>query len=210
MASGQFAYQRDVYYRHKALLKSTDNVRLLCNKLAFCFGVSPARLRIISCPKGLMHGPVSVELNNGTVLEFSKQGDTNTREMLHILAQRVQRIMVLVDCDPDGAHIYQVYAEGGWSQRNFQLLQARWSGLHCSMARIGGRWGLDVSQLIEFTARDRSLALRLLQHWVGNAELRRRMARMLYRGKKAELEAITQYRDMLLGYVASILASSDP
>ncbi|KAJ2683402.1 hypothetical protein IWW39_005520 [Coemansia spiralis] len=65
------------------------------------------------------------------------------------------------------------------------------------MTRVG-KWGLNVDKMIEHTSRDRSLALRLLKHWDSNVELRRRMAKMLYRGKKAELEAITQYRGMLL------------
>ncbi|KAJ2026135.1 hypothetical protein GGH13_005615 [Coemansia sp. S155-1] len=76
------------------------------------------------------------------------------------------------------------------------------------MARIG-KWGLDTGQLIEYTRRDRSLALRLLNHWISSTVLRRRMAKMLYRGKKAELEAITQYRCVLLEYVNSILADRD-
>ncbi|KAJ2029593.1 hypothetical protein IWW57_001646 [Coemansia sp. S610] len=76
------------------------------------------------------------------------------------------------------------------------------------MTRVG-KWGLNVDKMIEHTSRDRSLALRLLKHWDSNVELRRRMAKMLYRGKKAELEAITQYRGMLLEYVAAILADQE-
>ncbi|KAJ2417044.1 hypothetical protein GGI10_000500 [Coemansia sp. RSA 2530] len=76
------------------------------------------------------------------------------------------------------------------------------------MTRVG-KWGLNVDKMIEHTGRDRSLALRLLKHWDSNVELRRRMAKMLYRGKKAELEAITQYRGMLLEYVAAILADQE-
>ncbi|KAJ2061606.1 hypothetical protein GGI17_002979 [Coemansia sp. S146] len=130
-------------------------------------------------------------------------GDINTRELLAMFSGDL-RVSVLVDCDPDGAHIYQVYAEGGWSNCQFHFRHARWAGLHCSLARIG-KWGLDVEQLIEYTRRDRGLALRLLNHWISDTALRRRMAKMLYRGKKAELEAITQYRNMLLEYVNSIL-----
>ncbi|KAJ2241342.1 hypothetical protein GGI13_007367 [Coemansia sp. RSA 455] len=133
--------------------------------------------------------------------------DINTRELLAKFSNNL-RVSVLVDCDPDGAHIYQVYAEGGWSKCQFHFPHARWPGLHCSMARIG-KWGLDTGQLIEYTRRDRSLALRLLNHWVSSTVLRRRMAKMLYRGKKAELEAITQYRCVLLEYVNSILADRD-
>ncbi|KAJ1898822.1 hypothetical protein LPJ66_002506 [Kickxella alabastrina] len=127
--------------------------------------------------------------------------DTNTRELIHGLGKRL-RIVVLVDNDPDGAHIFQVYAEGGWNEKTF------WGGLHCSMARIG-RWGLDIDRLIEFTPRDRSLALKLIEHWAENQRLRRRMARMVYRGKKAELEVITQYRGMLVDFVRAILQSGD-
>ncbi|KAJ2873533.1 hypothetical protein GGH93_003149 [Coemansia aciculifera] len=161
--AGQVAYQRDVYYRDKTLLKSVENVRMICNKLAFFLAVPPARLNI----------------------------DINTRELLAMFSGDL-RVSVLVDCDPDGAHIYQHFRH------------ARWAGLHCSMARIG-KWGLDVGQLIEYTRRDRGLALRLLNHWISDTTLRRRMAKMLYRGKKAELEAITQYRNILLEYVNSIL-----
>ncbi|KAJ2867913.1 hypothetical protein GGH94_000463 [Coemansia aciculifera] len=72
------------------------------------------------------------------------------------------------------------------------------------MARIG-KWGLDIGKLIEYTRRDRGLTLRLLNHWISDTALRRRMAKMLYRGKKAEVEAIAQYRNMLLEYVNNIL-----
>ncbi|KAJ2748286.1 hypothetical protein GGI19_006180, partial [Coemansia pectinata] len=57
------------------------------------------------------------------------------------------------------------------------------------MVRIG-KWGLDIGQLIEYTRHDWGLALRLLNHWISDTALRWRMAKMLYRGKKAELEAI--------------------
>ncbi|KAJ2825913.1 hypothetical protein FBU31_003579, partial [Coemansia sp. 'formosensis'] len=130
--------------------------------------------------------------------------DINTRELLAMFSSKL-RVSVLVDCDPDGAHIYQVYAEGGWSKCQFCFPHARWAGLHCSMARVGN-WGLDIGQMVEYTRRDRVLALRLIKHWICNAVLRRRMAKMLFRGKKAELEAVTQYRSMLLEYVGDILA----
>lgn len=51
VSSGQVAYQRDVYYRYKSLLKSVANVRFLCNKLAFYLSVPPARLYIVSTLK---------------------------------------------------------------------------------------------------------------------------------------------------------------
>ncbi|KAI7827850.1 Spo11/DNA topoisomerase VI subunit A, partial [Kickxella alabastrina] len=226
LAAGQVAYQRDVYYRHKKLLKSVENVRTLCNKLSFYFGVPPARLNIISCPKGLMYGHVSIELNNGCVLDFSKQGGNSlphacfvqrittvliveketaffaliqsgiqakVPELLLVTGKGYPRlrIVVLVDNDPDGAHIFKCTPR--------PLAHAQWGGLHCSMARVG-RWGLDIDRLIEFTPRDRSLALKLIEHWAGNQRLRRRMARMVYRGKKAELEVITQYRGMLVDF----------
>ncbi|KAJ2856660.1 hypothetical protein J3B02_001476 [Coemansia erecta] len=72
------------------------------------------------------------------------------------------------------------------------------------MSRIE-KWGLDLDWLIEFTARDRDLALKLIQHWANSKQLRRQTARMLYRGKKAEIEAITQYREMLQGYLGSVI-----
>ncbi|KAJ2477208.1 hypothetical protein EV174_004691, partial [Coemansia sp. RSA 2320] len=132
--------------------------------------------------------------------------DINTRELLAMVLRSL-RVVVLVDYNPDGAQIYQVYAQGGWSNSKFSLPHARWAGLHCSMTRIG-KWGLDIGRMIEFTYRDRSVALRLLKCWAGNKELRRRMAKMLYRGKKAELEAVTQYRGMVLDYIHSILLNS--
>ncbi|KAJ2493089.1 endodeoxyribonuclease [Coemansia sp. RSA 2050] len=219
-------------------------------------------LGYISCPKGLMHGSISLELHNGDVLDFSQQSghlvphvrfvervvfhskvtavliveketvffalvqsgfqerfpqvilatgkgypDINTRELLAMFSSNL-RVAVLVDCDPDGAHIYQVYAEGGWNNCQFYFPHARWAGLHCSMARVG-KWGLNVDQMIEYTRHDRGLALRLLKRWISSVVLRRRMAKMLYRGKKAELEAITQYRGMLLEYVGDILADQE-
>ncbi|KAJ2733384.1 endodeoxyribonuclease [Coemansia sp. BCRC 34962] len=133
--------------------------------------------------------------------------DINTRELLAMFSSNL-RVAVLVDCDPDGAHIYQVYAEGGWNNCQFYFPHARWAGLHCSMARVG-KWGLNVDQMIEYTRHDRGLALRLLKRWISSVVLRRRMAKMLYRGKKAELEAITQYRGMLLEYVGDILADQE-
>ncbi|KAJ2231087.1 endodeoxyribonuclease [Coemansia sp. RSA 485] len=129
--------------------------------------------------------------------------DINTREILQTFAKNL-KVLVLVDYNPDGAHIYQVYAEGGWSQQTYGIAHAKWVGLHCSMSRIE-KWGLNLEWLIEFTARDRNLAIKLIQHWVNNKQLRRITARMLYRGKKAEIESITQYREMLQRYVTSIV-----
>ncbi|KAJ2609491.1 hypothetical protein H4S08_004033, partial [Coemansia sp. RSA 1365] len=83
-------------------------------------------------------------------------------------------------------------------------LNARWAGLDCSMARIG-RWGLDANRMIEFTFHDWRLGLRLLKHWAQRPTLRRRIARMVYRGKKAELEIVTRFREMLLDYVDSVV-----
>ncbi|KAJ2592422.1 hypothetical protein H4R99_006415 [Coemansia sp. RSA 1722] len=79
-----------------------------------------------------------------------------------------------------------------------------WVGLHCSMSRIE-KWGLNLEWLNEFTARDRNLAIKQIQHWVNNKQLRRITARMLYCGKKAEIESITQYREMLQRYITSIV-----
>ncbi|KAJ1805507.1 hypothetical protein LPJ56_006536, partial [Coemansia sp. RSA 2599] len=87
------------------------------------------------------------------------------------------------------------------------IAHAKWVGLDCSMSRIE-RWGLNLELLIEFTARDRGLALKLIQHWTGSKQLRRQMARMLYRGKKAEIETVTQYREMLHGYIRLIVKKS--
>ncbi|KAJ2397755.1 hypothetical protein GGI05_000482 [Coemansia sp. RSA 2603] len=76
------------------------------------------------------------------------------------------------------------------------------------MSRIG-RWGLNTDQLIEFTPRDRSLASKLVAHWTNNINLRRVMLRMLYRGKKVELEAVTQFRHMLLQYLHVVIRSEN-
>ncbi|KAJ2821102.1 hypothetical protein IWW50_004777, partial [Coemansia erecta] len=58
---------------------------------------------------------------------------------------------------------------------------------------------------IEFTRRDRDLALRLMRHWEKTPMLRRRMAKMLYCGKKVELEAITQHRSTVLEFIGSLV-----
>ncbi|ORX74227.1 hypothetical protein DL89DRAFT_280679 [Linderina pennispora] len=71
LRTGQIAYQRDIYYRDIALFKSTANVRVLCNKIALYFNVSPARLNIIPCPTGLIYGNVSVELGDGNTIDYS-------------------------------------------------------------------------------------------------------------------------------------------
>ncbi|PIA15651.1 DNA topoisomerase IV, alpha subunit [Coemansia reversa NRRL 1564] len=240
LISGQVAYQRDVYYRHKVLLKSVENVRYLCGQLALFLTVRPSQLGIISCPKGLMAGQISFELNDGSVIDFSTSSgqtlphadfvtayfallesgfrlrfpwailatgkgypDINTRRLISMLPSMLE-IVVLVDYDPDGAHIYQVYAEGGLAGMHQYQLNARWAGLDCSMARIG-RWGLDANRMIEFTFHDWRLGLRLINHWAQRPTLRRRIARMVYRGKKAELEIVTRFREMLLDYVDSVL-----
>ncbi|KAI8320284.1 DNA topoisomerase IV, alpha subunit [Martensiomyces pterosporus] len=242
LSSGQLAYQRDVYYRNAAVLKSTENVRALCNEIAFHFGVLPVELNIasISCPKGLIHGHATVELNDGSKLDCSIFGglsmphtrfvtvffaltqcgflerfpmallvtgkgypDVNTREILAMLPCWMQ-ICVLVDSDPDGAHIFQVYSEGGWRKTLPWLLNARWAGLHCSATHIGS-WGLDLDKTQEFSARDRRLALKLAKRWRAVPDRRRRMAKMLYLGKKAELELVTQHRTVLLDYISDIV-----
>ncbi|KAJ2746147.1 endodeoxyribonuclease [Coemansia sp. BCRC 34301] len=173
LMSGQVAYQRDVYYRDKVLLKSVDNT------VFFALVQSGFQERfpqvILATGKGYP--------------------DVNTRELLAMFSNSL-RVSVLVDCDPDGAHIYQCFPH------------ARWAGLHCSTARIG-KWGLNADQMITYTSRDRGLALRLLRHWISSTALRRRLAKMLYCGKKAELEAVTQYRNMLLQYVGDILTDHD-
>ncbi|KAJ2608922.1 hypothetical protein EV177_004726 [Coemansia sp. RSA 1804] len=117
-------------------------------------------------------------------------------------------VSVLVDYDPDGAHIFRMYAEGGLKNTTPVLAHARWAGLHCSCGRIGN-WGLDPESTIEFTAHDRRLSLHLVKEWEKSTGLRRRMAKMAYRGKKVELEAITQFRSMLLAYIDHILSDCD-
>ncbi|KAJ2162231.1 endodeoxyribonuclease [Coemansia sp. RSA 552] len=237
LSSGQVAYQRDVYYRHKEMLKSVENVRCLCQKIALFFEVAPASLNVISCPKGLMYGRVAIELCNGTVVEFTGQNqrvvlqedtaflallesgfrerfpqailvtgrgypDINTREIVRQFPEKLS-VALLVDYDPDGAHIYQVYTEGGLGGAQKWAMEGRWAGLHCTTGRIGP-WQLDTSKLAEFTGHDWALGLRLVRHWAGSAAAatqRRAMARMVYRGKKAELEVITERRQALMDYV---------
>ncbi|KAJ2777398.1 endodeoxyribonuclease [Coemansia javaensis] len=254
LSLGQVAYQRDVYYRYRGVLRSVERVGLLCARLAAFLGVQPPQLRIIPCPKGVLFGRVSLELDDGSVVDFSGRNghvlppaesvqrvvfhrdvhtlvltaffallqsgfgerfpdvllatgkgypDFNTRRLLAACFGTLD-IAVLVDYDPDGAHIFQVYCEGGLDGSRVCMPNCRWAGLHCSMTRVG-RWGLDVSRMIEFTARDRGLALRLMQHWSCVPALRRRMARMAYRGKKAELEVVTQFRAMALSYIESLI-----
>ncbi|KAI9500263.1 Spo11/DNA topoisomerase VI subunit A [Coemansia spiralis] len=245
LSTGQIAYQRDIYYRHKSLLKSTENVRALCCKIAFFLDVPPAQLNIISCPKGRMYGNLSIELIDGSTLDYSQDfahglphvslsatvydrlliptaffaliqsgfgqkfpwvvlvtgkgyPDINTREILSLFATKLP-VSVLVDYDPDGANIFKVYA--------LQLPHACWAGMHCTMVRIG-KWGLDLDIMTEFSVRDRKLALQLIENWKNSVFRRRRMAKMLYRGKKAELEMITQFRAMLVDYIQHIILDS--
>ncbi|KAJ1995576.1 endodeoxyribonuclease [Coemansia umbellata] len=124
--------------------------------------------------------------------------DINTREILSLFATKLP-VSVLVDYDPDGANIFKVYA--------LQLPHACWAGMHCTMVRIG-KWGLDLDIMTEFSVRDRKLALQLIENWKNSVFRRRRMAKMLYRGKKAELEMITQFRAMLVDYIQHIILDS--
>ncbi|KAJ2770251.1 endodeoxyribonuclease [Coemansia nantahalensis] len=215
LSLGQVAYQRDVYYRYRDVLRSVQNVRALCSTVAAFLGVPPPQLRIIPCPKGVLFGKVALELDDGSAVTFTGRNtaffallqagfgerfpnvllatgkgypDLNTRRFVAKFLGTLD-IAVLVDHDPNGAHIFQVYSEGGLDGSQI--------------------WGLDVRQALEFTLHDRSLALRLVHHWSQTPVLRRRMARMAYRGKKTELEAVTQYRAMTLEYVASLIADHD-
>ncbi|KAJ2784280.1 hypothetical protein GGI15_002297 [Coemansia interrupta] len=57
---------------------------------------------------------------DGNSLPHASYVDTNTREILYALTTNM-KVYILVDYDPDGAHIYQVYAEGGWNQKTYRL-----------------------------------------------------------------------------------------
>ncbi|KAJ1834948.1 hypothetical protein LPJ63_001523 [Coemansia sp. RSA 2711] len=113
-------------------------------------------------------------------------------------------VYLLVDYDPDGAHIFKVYSEGGLNSSSNCLPNAHWIGLHCDLTCLG-RWGLGPSEMSEFTRRDMQLALRLLRHWKDRPKYRRRMAKMSYYGKKVELEAATQRRSTLLDYIYNLV-----
>ncbi|KAJ2083174.1 hypothetical protein H4R24_001004 [Coemansia sp. RSA 988] len=178
------------------LVAGVENVRRLCSQIALFLTVRPSELSIISCPKGLMTGQITFELNDGSAMDFST---SNCQTLPH--ADSVTAYLALLESGFRVRFPWAILATGkGYPYQ----LNARWAGLDCSMSRIG-RWGLDTDRMIEFTHRDWKLGLRLLQHWAQRPALRRRMARMMYRGKKAELEIVTRFRGMLLDYVDSVV-----
>ncbi|KAI9469514.1 Spo11/DNA topoisomerase VI subunit A [Coemansia mojavensis] len=129
--------------------------------------------------------------------------DKNTCQFIEQTSHGIP-VYAIVDYDPDGACIYKTYAEYCSTKSPCRSANTIWAGLHCTLARVD-RWGLDVSKMAEYTQRDRKLSMSLIKHWVDVPEYRRRMSKMVYCGKKVELEAVTQIRAMLLNYIMGIL-----
>ncbi|KAH8919344.1 DNA topoisomerase IV, alpha subunit [Atractiella rhizophila] len=68
LESGKVVTKRDIYYHDPALFGSQKTVDTWIDDLAATLAVTRADLNVAASPKGLLHGPINIDLKNGETL----------------------------------------------------------------------------------------------------------------------------------------------
>jgi meiotic recombination protein SPO11 len=113
-----------------------------------------------------------------------------------------------VDFDPDGIGIMSTYKHGSVNlahESNLAVRSIQWLGVRsCDSLRIGG----DAQGLLRLTARDRKIALKLLEKRLSDGDWMRELQIMLMLNVKAEIqilggrEALEEWLDSKLLHVS--------
>ncbi|POR33776.1 Meiotic recombination protein rec12 [Tolypocladium paradoxum] len=77
LVSGTILTKRNIFYQHQDLFDKQRVVDELVDDLALTLGVTRDDLNIVASAKGLVHGPLTIRLADGTAIDASL-GDTGT------------------------------------------------------------------------------------------------------------------------------------
>ncbi|KND93448.1 Meiotic recombination protein rec12 [Tolypocladium ophioglossoides CBS 100239] len=77
LVSGTILTKRNIFYQHQDLFDNQRVVDELVDDLALTLGVNRDDLNIVASAKGLVHGPMTIRLHDGTAIDASL-GDTGT------------------------------------------------------------------------------------------------------------------------------------
>ena len=137
--------------------------------------------------------------------------DIQTRQFLRLLSIRYPELPVfaLVDFDPDGIGIMSTYKYGSINlahESNLAVRSIQWLGIRsCDFLRTES----DVQGPLRLTARDRKIALKLLEKQLLDGDWWRELQVMLMLNVKAEIqilgggEALEEWLDRKLLHVSS-------
>jgi len=130
-----------------------------------------------------------------TVLKAKGYPDIQTRQFLHLISTNhpIIPIYALVDFDPDGLGIMSTYKHGSQSlshERDLAVPSIQWLGVRsCDFLGSDGRD--DPRGLLRLSARDRRIALRMLERDEENdEEWKRELQVMLMLNVKAEIQIL--------------------
>jgi meiotic recombination protein SPO11 len=131
-----------------------------------------------------------------TSLQAKGYPDIQTRQFLHFFSQQHPTIPIfaLVDFDPDGIGIMSTYKHGSMSlahETNLAVPWVRWLGVRsCDFLNTEN----EIQGLLNLTARDRKIALKMLAKSVAEEdrgdEWKRELQVMLIMNVKAEIQIL--------------------
>jgi meiotic recombination protein SPO11 len=136
--------------------------------------------------------------------------DIQTRQFLHLLSTRYPElpIFALVDFDPDGIGIMSTYKHGSVNlahESNLAVRSIQWLGVRsCDFLQTER----DAQGLLKLTARDRKIALKLLEKQLSDGDWKRELQIMLMLNVKGEIqilgsgEALGEWLDSKLLYIS--------
>ncbi|KAF5675623.1 meiotic recombination-associated protein [Fusarium heterosporum] len=125
LVSGTVLTKRHIFYQHQDLFDKQTQVDELVDDIAFNMGVSRGDLNLVAASKGVLAGPLTIRLNDGSTLDpcsgemgvavptSQSISGLNTRDVNWILVvEKDLPILGLFDYDPDGIKILRCYRYG--------------------------------------------------------------------------------------------------
>lgn len=132
----------------------------------------------------------------GVLITAKGYPDIQTRQFLHLFCAKYPDIPIfaLVDFDPDGIGIMSTYKHGSIAlahETNLAVPSMKWVGVRsCDFLSIAN----DLQGLLGLTARDRRIAMKMLEKNVADAEMdvewKRELQVMLMLNIKAEIQIL--------------------
>ncbi|PVH71088.1 DNA topoisomerase IV, alpha subunit [Cadophora sp. DSE1049] len=135
------------------------------------------------------------QAGNGILITAKGYPDLQTRQFLHLLSTHHPNIPIyaLVDFDPDGLGIMLTYKHGSQSlshELHLAVPSVQWLGVR-SQDFLGGGSRDDARGQLKLSARDRRIALRMLERYEEtDEEWKRELLIMLMLNVKAEIQIL--------------------